>query len=216
MLFFRSGSRLIKHPCVTFAHLLFRGLALLGIIHTDVAILQSIFVLRFWQYLILIWNQRLDSNCMYCYVTYNRICDTVSLLISFPPQCTSCVGGSLTVSSGASSWSSSSSHSTSGLSRMSAVAFLQDSGLLKWKRNLRNYSGGGITSMTKGSPPGFLRADPRRTSTGFLLLRFANEPLLLLLIISCRCRYFGRVSLLLPLFGFSSFSLQSSPSSLNG
>jgi len=27
--FDRSGSRLIKHPCVTFAHLLFRGLALL-------------------------------------------------------------------------------------------------------------------------------------------------------------------------------------------
>ena len=30
ILAFSSGSRLIKHPCVTFAHLLFRGLALLG------------------------------------------------------------------------------------------------------------------------------------------------------------------------------------------
>ena len=38
--------------------------------------------------------------------------------------------------------------------------------------------------MMKESPLGFLKAGPRRISTGFLPLRLPNEPLLLALIIS--------------------------------
>ena len=77
-------------------------------------------------------------------------------------------------------------------------------------------SGGGTTSTTRVSPPGSLRAEQRRTSTGF------QQPRCLLPQIIAdsknigRCQYFGRVSLLHLLFGFSSFLQQSSPSSWNG
>ena len=46
------------------------------------------------------------------------------------------------------------------------------------------YPGGGITSMMKESRLGFLKAGPKRISTGFLPLRLPYEPLLLVLIIS--------------------------------
>ena len=81
-----------------------------------------------------------------------------------------------------------------------------------WKKWFEiKFPGGGTISMMKGNPPGFLRAGPRRTSTGFLPLRFPKELLLQVLIESCRFQYFGRVSLLLQLFGFFSSSLRSSP-----